>query len=255
MKKLKVKIVRLGELPFDLNYNRIKNFKSSIFEIDEDIPKLKLEDARYSGDFCTYEIDELEGQIPDKYLSYDINFVLAITNCLLKDDYYARRLADKKAIFTFRNTRSHLENAHIPLENAIFRILYEYCLMFDEREKNNCIRKINSWFLHHETRKCLFDFDGVIEDIIISFNQPSICKGCKQKLEDFGISEDVIRKVKRELKRLRKPLFYIVLDGVKKYPKLSMILSIMGMIGINIFSSWLPHLISRLYHFICKLCK
>jgi len=239
MKKLKVKIVRLGELPFDLNYNRIKKFKSSIFEIDEEIPKLKLEDARYSGDFCTYEIDELEGQIDNKHLKEGVDFILVITNCLLKDDYYARRLADKKAIFTFRNTRSHLEKAHIPLENAIFRILYEYCLMFDESEKNNCIRKINTWFLHHETRKCLFDFDGVIEDIIISFNQPSICKECKQNLEEFGISEYVIEKVEKELKKLKKTPLYRIFDWVKKYPVLSMIMSSIGMVVVNILSSLL----------------
>jgi len=252
MRKLKVKLVRLGELPFKLNFNRIKKFTSSIFEIDAEISEFNLKNTRCSKYIDTYKDNELENQIPTP--EQGVDFVLAITNCVLKDDYYARRLADKKAVFTFRNTRHWLEKAHLPLENAVLKMLYEYCIIFNR--ETNCIRKnVDIGFLHHETRSCLFDFDDVLEDVIFSFNQPKICEECAAKWIERGTPKNMIETTRKELKRLKKTLFYRIFDIVKKHPLISMTISAIGMISINIFSSWLPHLISWLYHFICKLCK
>jgi len=244
MKKLKVKLVRLGELPFDLNYNRIKKFKSSIFEIDEEISKLDLKDTQYSGDVGTYENDELEDQIPPP--EQGIDFVLAITNCMLRDDYYARRLSDKKVIFTFRNTRPWFEKAHLSLENAVLKMLYEYCITFDR--VNNRLRKMELEFLHHETRSCLFDYDDILEDVIFSFNQPKICDVCKRKLVKLDTPKNVIETTQKELMQLEKSFFYRKFDWVKKNPLRSTLISLPVMVGINILSAWL-------YNLICKSCK
>jgi len=268
MKKLKVKIVRLGELPFDLNYNRIKKFDSSIFEVDEEISELNLKDTRYSGDVGTYENDELEDQIPDP--EQGIDFVLVITNCMLRDNYYARRLADKKAIFTFRNTRRWFEMAHLPLENAVLKMLYVYCIMFDR--ENSRIRKMDIGFLHHETRSCLFDYDDDLEDVIFTFNRPKICAECESKWVERGTPKNMIKTVRKELKMLKKTLFYRIFDWVKKNPSRSTLISLPIMVGVNILSAWLHdiklvskscnliisqlcNLISWLYNLICKLCK
>lgn len=246
MKKFKIRLIELGKLPFKLDYSRIKKFKSSIFEIDDEISEFNLKDTRYSGDVGTYENDELEDQIPTPTSKDGISFVLAVTNCMLRDDYYARRLADKKVIFTFRNTRSWLERAHLPLENAVLKILYEYCIMFDR--ENNRIRKMDIGFLHHETRSCLFDFDDVLEDVIFTFNKPGICNECESRWMERGTSKNMIEATRKELKRLKKTRFYRIFDWVKENPLRSVLLSLIVTIGLNILSE-------KLYNLICKCCK
>jgi hypothetical protein len=239
MAKYKVKLVQLGKIPFKLNKGHIKKFKSSIFEIDGEIDKVSLKNTRYSGDVCTYENDELEDQIPNP--EHGIDFVLAITNCALRDDYYARRLADNKVIFTFRNTRFWLEKAHLPLENAVLKMIYEYCIMYD-RDANR-IRKMDICFLHHETRSCLYDFDGVLEDVMFTFNKPGICNECEVNLTERGTPINMIKTARKELKQLKKTVFYRMFDWVKENPLRSLIISLLATVVINVSSSKLYSLI------------
>jgi len=246
MKKLKVKIVKLGELPFDFSDKRLKKFKSSIFEIDDEISELDLKDTRYSGDVGAYENDELEDQIPEP--EQGVDFVLAITDCVLRDDYYARRLGDKKVIFSFRNNRRHLERAHIPLENAVFRMIYEYCIIFD-RETNRIRKDLNHDFLHHETRSCLFDYDGSLEDVIFTFGQPTICVWCESKWTDkYRTPKNMIRTAKKELKGFKKPYLYKIFDWVKESPQRLVITSLLTMTVMNLLSIKLYRLISKLFN-------
>lgn len=232
MQKIKIKLIQLGFLPHKIDLVKIKAHKSILFEIVGDCDFLQLENTQNGYNYCTYEDSHLNTLLPKPSANED--FVFAITNYNLENNFYARRLTDKRAILSLREISGYLRRDNIPLENLILKMIYEYSLGFDKKTNNFDMK-----MLHDETRCCIFDMNGILEDVIFSCNAPSICDACRAILKKKSFPINILNNVEKELKKLKKPLFYRMLGWIKIHPVYSILISSVYAIFLGILSSYL----------------
>jgi len=97
--------------------------------------------------------------------------------------------------------------------------------------------------VHDETRSCIFDMTGIKTEIIYSASKPTVCDKCSILLQERKIANNIIEKVKAELKGIRKTTYYRLLDFIKRWPILTIILSSSLAILLGIISSYLFEMI------------
>ena len=239
MNKIKVKILQYGDLAESVDYEYIKNFKSSLFEI-VGVEKKNLWNTKNDYDYCTYPDNEWKKHIKKK--ESNIGLVLVLTNALLEDGFYARRLSDCLVVFSFARIFSFLKEAHIGLENVIIKTLYEYSLIYENL--------YNSSIWHHATNGCLYDMDGNLADIALTCREPHICDVCKGELLKSGVSEEKIYLVEKEIKKLKISWIYRLLEWVERHPLWSLGISAFFAIICGIISDILYDIIkNNLLHF------
>lgn len=238
MEKTKIKLVSIGHLPADFSKAKIKNWNSSIFQIAGDIESYSLS-VNADGPNWQFTDEALQSQLPTHF---DGNFLIAIVNVPIELNWYSRRLGGNKVVFTFHEIKDILSFYNIPLENVIYRLLYEYALVY--RSHGNKIPEASeiTKFTHDETRGCLFDMNGIKTDVIHSCNKPTICFECMERLKRDRISDEIIKAAQREIKRITKPLFYRLGDFIKKHPLWSLIISALSAIVLGAIGSLLATL-------------
>ncbi|EEC0943211.1 TPA: hypothetical protein ACN5MR_000104 [Salmonella enterica] len=245
MQKINIKLVTLGHIPANFDKNRILKWKSSYITIDKSIDDYSLtcdsdiEDWAFSDKLMSEQLPELK----------DHDFLIAITNVPLENNWYSRRLGNNRVLFTFHEIKDFLDYANIPLENALLRVLYAYSMVY--MKINNTIPDYNSviGFTHDETKGCLFDMNGIKTDLIESCASPIICRDCEHKFHGKNIPLNLIQGIKKEIKRIKKPLYYRWVDFVKSHPIISLIVSMSSVIILGMISSILATLV---YEYIVK---
>jgi hypothetical protein len=234
MEKIRIKLVGIGHLPLKIDFSAVMNWKSEIFEITEEIEKFEFRadsDLEYWG----YSDRILKPQIPVR--KSNANFVIAIVNVPLQDNWYSRRLGDNQIVFTFHQIKDFLAYENIPLENAILRVLYAYSLLYIRAgDKIPGFGEAAS-FTHDETRGCIFDMNGIKSDLVTSCDKPVICPECVERLKMDRVSTQVIHKAQSELKKIKKPVYYRIFNFVKEHPFLSFIFSSIFAVMLGIFGS------------------
>jgi hypothetical protein len=240
MSKVKIKIVILGHLPYSIDLDRIKNWRSDLFEIVSSISSFNIVG---NSDGANWEFldKNIEQQLPSRE---NANVLLAVTNVPLQDNYFARRFSDNRVCITYNEMTEILKLDNIPLENLILRVMYSISFVY--RRYGNRIPLITELtnFAHDETRGCIFDMNGIKTDIIHSLNCPQLCHSCVESLTNLKthkIEKELVDKVQKELKRIKKGLYFQITDFVKRRPILAIILStifalIIGIIGSTIGS-------------------
>ena len=98
---------------------------------------------------------------------------------------------------------------------------------------------------HDETRGCLFDMCGLKEDIIVSHANPQICPECESAMRRTLLPIDYIEQLKKEIKQIKKPLYYRLFDWIKMHPVLSILITSILAIILNIISSIIYYNIIR----------
>lgn len=221
MDKAKIKLVTIGHLPLRLNLNRVSAWESEVFELASDIENYEL---RCNSDNDDWEFSDslLKGKLPDHT---GADFLIAIVNVPIENNWYSRRLGDNQIVFTFSQIKESLTLVNIPLENAILRALYVYTLIY--RQSKNRIPSLaeKTNFTHDETRGCLFDMNGIKYDLIESCNKPIVCGECVERLRIERVSNQTIKLVQREIRKIRKHLYYRALDFVKAKPVVALAIS------------------------------
>ncbi|MFA0508353.1 MULTISPECIES: hypothetical protein [unclassified Vibrio] len=233
MNKIKIKIVSLGALPATFDRTVFDNFSSNIFSIEGRVESYEfradsdLDDWGYS--------DVLLSTIVPKKRSTD--FLVVLTSVPLEDNYYTRRIGDNTIVFTFHEVGGFLKFENIPLENVVKRLLYAYSLVYLRNGEliPHSAEIIN--FTHDDTRGCIFDMNGIKEDITHSCHDPKLCSDCSERLVQGTVSIDTINQTKKELKKIRKTQFYILADWVKVNPKLSIVISSVWAISLGVIGS------------------
>lgn len=221
MSKVKIKLVSIGHLPLGFDPKKIKNFVSSIFEVIGNIDnhELRCNSGGFGWEFSDYlvlnQMPKLNGA----------DFMIAIVNVPLEDNWYSRRLGNNQVVFTFYEIKEILKGANIPLENVIYRLLNAYTFAY-KRNKNK-IPEFHEMtdFTHDETRGCIFDMNGIKSDLIESCHKPIICSECKEKLRRDRVSNGDIESAEKDIKKIRKDLYFRILEKVKRYPILALALS------------------------------
>lgn len=222
MDKVKIKLATIGQLPPNINKSKIKSWNSEIFEIVGSIENYSLTiDSDEPG--WTYSDDSLREVLPTSNPNEDI--LIAILNIPLELNWYLRSLGDNKVVITFYQIKDILDFNNIPLNNIIYRLLYACSLFFkscgDRIPESDTIEE----YSHDETRGCLFDMNGIKDDVIHSCHNPIICTDCIERLKRNRISIDTINKTQKEIKRIKIDLFYRIAYSIKQHPILAIIIS------------------------------
>ena len=240
METTEIKIVAIGHLPAVLDETKIENWSSSIFKINGEIEHYSLTCDSDGPNWEFTDVSLLE-QLPKQF---EGDFLLAIVSVPIESNWYTRRLDGNKVVFSFHEIKDILASNNIPLENVIFRLLYSYMLIYKRHgNKIPTAREITN-FAHDETRGCLFDMNGIKSDIIYSCDKPIICPECVERLKRDKISDETIYIIQKEIRKIRKPLFYRLTDLIKKHPVWSMIISALSAIVLGTIGSLLAALIS-----------
>jgi len=230
--KVKIRLITLGQIPAGFNKKVIKKHKSSVYQLIGDIENFAL-NSDSDGASWEYSDELLSKQIKENFAG---DILIAISNIPLEDNYYTRRLSGNRVVFTFHEIKDFLILENIPLENIVFRLLYGYTLVY-KRSGDQIPSTINlTNFAHDETRGCLFDMNGLKNDIIYSCVKPIICSDCKERLKKENVSNDMITKVEKEIKSFNKRRYYVIVDLIKSNPILAIFISsltaiILGAIG------------------------
>lgn len=240
MNKVKIEVCSLGTLPRDFDKKSLQRLKSKLFEITS---ALHSYDLRADSDLPEWAFSDyiLASQVPK---NEDSDILVILTSIPLQENYYTRRLDNNVVIFTFFEISRYLKFEDVPLENVVKRLLYSYSLVY-LRNQNQIPRSDQiTNFTHDDTRGCIFDMNGVKEDIVHSCHLPIICDECCERMRKERISSETLRTAESELKKIKKDRFYVIADWIKKFPVLSIFISsvwalVLGMLGallVNYFN-------------------
>lgn len=233
MEKVKIKLVTIGHLPLHLNLLQVSAWHSEVFELVGGIDNF---DLRCDSDSIGWEFSDalLRDQLP---AHTGADFLLAIVNVPIEANWYSRRLGNNQIVFTFNQIREFLVWENIPLENAILRVLYAYTLLYHRSGK-----KIPGFgeapsFTHDETRGCLFDMNGIKSDLVQSCHKPVVCGECEERLRNERVSNQTIKTVQQEIRKIRKHLYYRAFDFVKTKPVIALTISSVFAIFLGVAGS------------------
>lgn len=233
MNKARIKLVTIGHLPLHLNLKVVAAWKSEVFELVGEVENYALR-CDSDSDGWVFSDSLLKAQLPTHA---GADFLVAIVNVPIEDNWYSRRLGDNQIVFTFSQIRDYLAWENIPQENAILRVLYAYTLLY--RRAGNKIPGMGEapGFTHDETRGCLFDMNGVKSDLVESCNKPVVCGECQERLRNERVSDQVIKTVQKEIGRIRKHLYYRAFDFVKAKPVAALLISSIFAIMLGVTGS------------------
>jgi len=214
MSKVKIKLVTVGQLPPHLDLSQVSTWRSDAFELVGNIENFALI-GNAVGEDWHFSDEGLRRQLP-AHVSAD--FILAIVNVPIEDNWYLRRLGNNQIVFTFKHIREFLEFENIPLENAVLRVLYVSTLVY--LRSGNTIPGLREApvFTHDDTRGCLFDMNGIKSDLVESCNKPVVCEECVGRLKKERVSAQTIKIAQVEIRKIRKRLYYRIFDFVKLKP-------------------------------------
>lgn len=235
MEKVRIKLVTIGHLPLHLNLGQVSAWSSDVFELVGEIDNFSL---RCDSDGTDWEFSDqlLRQQLP---ANTGADFLLAIVNVPIEANWYSRRLGNNQIVFTFSQIRELLSRENIPLENAILRVLYACTLLY--RRSGNKVPGFGEApsFTHDETRGCLFDMNGIKSDLVESCNKPIVCGECEQRLRNERVSTQTIKTVQKEIRKIRKHLYYRAFDFVKAKPVIALVVSSVFAILLGVTASYI----------------
>jgi len=237
MAPVKISLVTVGHMPRDLKLAAVRSWRSSVFQIVGTAESYALNrDA--DGPDWEYSDQAIEELLPTQF---EGDFLIAITNVPLTDNYYARRLNGNRGVVSLNEVTDIMRAANIPIENAVLRLLYAATLVY-KRFGNRIPRTgENAPYTHDETRGCLFDMNAYKPDLVASCDGPTVCSDCAAQLRNQRVPLETVEAVRQELKRVRKPLYYRLADWIRVHPILALIISgivavLLGTIGSLIAS-------------------
>ncbi len=238
MNKLKIKLAKLGYIPFSINDRKLTSWNSEIFIIDNRIDSYTFQ-LDSDTDFWGYSDKTLEKELSK---NSDFDFHITITNVPLENNYYARRFSDNRIVLTLSDISDILLTENITFENYIMRNIYRYCLVYLMYGNRIPTMSEDTDFTHDDTRGCIFDFNGNKAELIYSLNKPNICSDCQLRLKgqaQYKVPNQIIELANKEIKRIKKSTFINLMDYVKKRPLLSLILSFIAGVLMSILGAWI----------------
>jgi hypothetical protein len=229
----RIKLAVLGRLPPEFDPADLIDWSSTTFEIDPRIDSYELNEDAQGPDW------EFTDRQLEKYLSNNLDgdFMVILLSVKLQDNWYVRRLSKNRILFTFYDIDQILRFHRIPLKNVALRVLYAASLIY--RRYGNRIPPATepTSYAHDETRGCLFDINSSKIDIVRSCHEPILCEYCISQLKSAQVSNEVLRAVQSEIKKIRKPLFERMSEFVQTHPIWSIVVSVLTALIIGVLAS------------------
>ena len=237
-----ISIKSLGWNISGVNLEKISRWKSQIFSVavSSDVVKLNtnadLDNWEYSDD----NLQDVIKRNTDSHQEQGVDFTVYVTSVPLEDNHFSRVINEDLVVITTYEVYEILALENIPLENFVIAMMYVYTL-----EYQKCGRLLNmneERIIAHDNRDgCLFDMCGLKGDVISKCVRPYVCNECIEKL---GLSEEEMSCLKKEFRKIKRTHYQTILRFIKKYPILSILIS--GIFGILI------NIISNLLYDWCK---
>lgn len=229
---IKIKVIILGELRYQINEKYIENWKSKIIEIDSIDHYSFLENTDIDG--WGYS-DQIFLELFDK-IGQKNEITFFIINAPLEGNFYLRRIGNNACVLSLYETAEILINNSINIEPFIIRNIYEIIMIY--KSLKSIPSSVYS-VAHDDIRKCLFDMNGIKTDIIHSVIQPNICGECKVKYQKYGLSKELLIQIQKELKCINNLFAYRLFALIKKHPILTFIISSVWGVILNVIASFI----------------
>ncbi|KRG66354.1 hypothetical protein ABB27_13960 [Stenotrophomonas terrae] len=233
MSKCKVQLAIVGHPPPDFDARELASWNSNVFEISSVIESFQLnEDA--AGDDWEFSDVQFENAVRrDPTCDFLVMFVTVKLEC----NWYLRRLSDNRIVFTFYEMDHIVRHHRLPLKNLSLRVLYAAVLVFRRYGSRIPVASESTNYAHDETRGCLFDMNANKMDVVASLHRPCVCERCCSQLKEAKVSNELIESVKKEIRKVQKPLADRIIDFVRAHTIFSIFVSVLSALVLGITAS------------------
>ena len=241
--KVNVRIVAMGSIIEELDVQRIKGWKSSLFHVEESIGRHYLpqkSDLEYD-DLWAYSDDLLSQTLPKTEWHDGLDLTLYILDAPLEDNYFTRIINGNRILITYYEIKDYLLKENIPLENYLISNIYTYALLllanYRSENRHTLSAEDEDAIVHDYHDECIYDMCGNKEDVVYSCVTPQVCSKCKEFLSKRGIKDEEIVNTNQELKRLNRSSYYQIVHKFKSYPIITFFSSCALAVLLNIIAS------------------
>lgn len=237
--KLKIAVRILGHKAPDLDISSLVSWRSDLWELHEG----KIDTFPLNGD-CDLEHWGYsdEGLRKRAVAANEADFTIYILNVPLESNYYFRRISRNVGCVSLFEVAEVLRSHNIPVENLVLRMLYSSTMI---QIRNGFLPPISelATLAHHETKGCIFDMTGIKTDIVFSCDWPILCDSCRVGASQDRVSNETIETFSKEIKRIKKKLYYRIADWVKWQPILALLVSAFFALLLGIAGSLIASII------------
>ena len=235
MKKFRIKLCLLGYQRHLDKIKRLQKYHSELFEIIECVKIKHLPQCDLGWAYSDNAIFKLLSS--NNMNNNSVDLCLCFIDYPIEDNYFTRdlsKLDSKTVICSFYQVETIFTEKNVDLFNYLLGIVLNEIIQIAVLNKVD-----ENFFLHDDTRSCLFDMCGIKDDIAIKYNAPQLCSSCIEKIESHSTDENFILHLQKEFKSFKKMLFFRILEFIKQRPILSISITFIFTIIINILSSLL----------------
>lgn len=243
MKKFKIQLCLLGYQRHLDKIKKLQNYHSKLFEIIDCIEIKHLPQSNLDWTYSDNTICKL--LLSNNVDNTNSDLCLCFIDHPIEDNYFTRDLSQfdsKTVLCSFYQVENIFTKKNVDLFNYIHGIVLNELVQIATMHKVD-----EKYFLHDDTRNCLFDMCGIKEDIAIKYSAPNLCTSCISKIESSVVDKNFLLLLNKEFKSFKKILFYRILDFIKKRPILSICITSISTIVINVISSFLFELIKQIF--------
>lgn len=242
--KTVINLVILGSLKRPIDFKYLQNWKTSLFLIDGPQVRSTLPDMLDPS--AGYSDGELSRLIRESAFCH---VTVGLINAPIQDNFYQRALGQRSAVISLYQMDEIIRSAQHRLEDFILRCLYTIVLA--RIECGGVLDMAQACALSHdEIRSCLFDMNTDKADVLYSLDPPILCSSCKTRLTRNQLDHGFIPALDRELRRIRKPLYYRISGWAKNHPISSLVITSLFALTLNFVGNALYDLAKA--HFTSK---
>lgn len=241
MRVLNVALVSLGHQKQPVDVALLEKWPSGILKINHRAaiaytPNGKGGSWEYPDDQLRALVQPLDGA--------DITVVLV--SAPIERNFYSRRLGNNVVVFSIHEIAHILNAANFRIEHFLLRNIYQIAIYF--HALNGSVPDSNSLsWSHHDIRGCLFDMNSQKSDILYSMHQPKLCDACRTRIGQHQVDPAFLTTLDGELRKLRRRLFYRIVDWVKSHPIYSLLITAAFGISLNVVASIIFEKAKRLW--------
>jgi len=233
--KKRVLVIKLGQHRDEKSYQKLEKYLSTLILITVEKGNLKLSaELKENGNKTTgiYDIDALAEFIQKQDLRMeDYDLVLgcidrptnAVEDILVEISKEVER--NKFYILCTSNILKQLNNGRVSMLNFLLYIIYgTYTRKYLGIDPE-----------YHESPGCLLDYCFLKRDLIAGCIKPVLCNECEENITDVQA-----RKIlKKELKKIKIPLYIQLIEYIKQKPMQSIIIAAVASILFGMISSYM----------------
>ena len=227
---VRISLVTLGSLKQPVDVRSLSRWRSKILSIAHGDSVAHLQDSE--GDDWTYTDQQLEKLLTP---TAGADITLGLINAPLEDNFYLRRLPRNVAVLSLHEMAEIVQYDNFSVDTFIMRVAYELAVLFKAEGRIPATGEF-SW-THDDIRGCLFDMCSSKGDIVFSLHRPCLCEACRTRVLQKRVDVKLLPYLDKELRTIHKTLFFRLTDWIKVHPILTLALTTLLALAVNLVSS------------------